>query len=93
MIQSILSFFGFYRPSTRVLEVRAESSWVEDLDNLAEKCQKTKANVIEEAIELYKMAVNTAHFEEDDDGLAMVIPWPKGEQSSTAQEGASDEHF
>jgi hypothetical protein len=86
MIQFILSFFGFHRSSTRVFEVRAESSWVENLDNSAKKCQRSRANVIEEAIALYEMVVNTAYVEERDSGPVIVMPLPNVKSSNTTQE-------
>ena len=82
MIQFILAFFRLRCSSTRVLELHVSSSWVENLKDLAERCQKSKAEVFEEAIALYEAALNTAHIEKSDDGLRMVIPLPR-EQSST----------
>ena len=82
MIQSILSFFGFSRFKTELFEIRAESSWFENLDNLAKRTQTSRASVIDSAIVLYEAALNTAHIEKSDDGLKMIITLPR-EQSST----------
>jgi hypothetical protein len=86
MIQSILSFFGFHCSSARVFEVRAKSSWVENLDDLAKRSQTSRASVIESAVKLYQLAFDSAYFEEDDDGLKMIIPWPQKQSTNEVQE-------
>jgi predicted transcriptional regulator len=85
MIQSILSFFGFHCSSTRVFEVRAKSSWVENLDDLAKRSQTSRASVIESAVKLYQLAFDSAYFEEDD-GLKMIILWPRKQSTTEMQE-------
>lgn len=86
MIQFILTFLRLRCPSTRVLELRASSCWVENLNDLAERCQKSKVEVFEEAIALYEAALNTAHIEKSDDGLRMVIPLPREQSTAEVQE-------
>jgi hypothetical protein len=86
MIQSILSFFGFHRSSRRVFELRAEPSWIEKLDDLAKRSQTSRANVIDSVVELYRLALDSAYFEEDDDELKMIIPWPRKQSMTEMQE-------
>jgi hypothetical protein len=85
MIQSILSFFGLSRLKTELFEIRAESSWFENLNDLAKKSQTSRANVIDSAVELYGLALDSAYFEECDDGLKMIIPWRREQSSTEAQ--------
>jgi len=86
MIQSILSFFCFSRFKTELFEIRAKSSWFENLNDLAKRSQTSRASVIDSAVELYRLALDSAYFEEDDDGLKMIIPWPRGQSSVEVRE-------
>jgi|694.fasta_scaffold90362_7 hypothetical protein len=86
MIQSILSFLGFSRFRAELFEIRAESSWFENLDDLAKRSQTSRASVIDSAVELYRLAFDSAYFEEDDDGLKMIIPWRREQSTTEAQE-------